>query len=193
MCVTWFSSYTPFSSHLFLYNLLLLCVYLSRWQSLYRTMEAPVPRDHRGAGSGWRAQNYVLVTHGLLMRIFCMCYFKWTVREFEQVGEKLHIYIYILHSSWYTTHTTQAAQNYVLVTHGLLVRILCMCYFRWTVREFEQVHFFNFLILHNTRLTPQNTIPHIIQLTPHELRRTTCWSRTGCSCASSACATLDGL
>ena len=30
-------------------------------------------------------QNYVLVTHGLLMRIFCMCYFRWTVSEFEQV------------------------------------------------------------------------------------------------------------
>lgn len=31
-------------------------------------------------------QNYILVTHGLLMRIFCMCYLRWTVSEFEQVG-----------------------------------------------------------------------------------------------------------
>ena len=29
--------------------------------------------------------NYVLVTHGLLMRVFCMCYLRWTVTEFEQV------------------------------------------------------------------------------------------------------------
>ena len=29
--------------------------------------------------------NYALVTHGLLMRIFCMCYLRWTVPEFEQV------------------------------------------------------------------------------------------------------------
>ena len=30
-------------------------------------------------------RNYVLVTHGLLMRVFCMCYFRWTVTEFEEV------------------------------------------------------------------------------------------------------------
>ena len=30
-------------------------------------------------------RNYVLVTHGLLMRIFCMCYLRWTVAEFEEV------------------------------------------------------------------------------------------------------------
>ncbi len=30
--------------------------------------------------------NLVLVTHGLLMRIFCMCYFRWTPSEFEQVA-----------------------------------------------------------------------------------------------------------
>lgn len=29
--------------------------------------------------------NIVLVTHGLLMRVFCMVYFHWTVQEFEQV------------------------------------------------------------------------------------------------------------
>ena len=34
------------------------------------------------------AENYVLVTHGLLMRIFCMCYLRWTVTEFEQVQEQ---------------------------------------------------------------------------------------------------------
>ena len=33
---------------------------------------------------GQRVENFVLVTHGLLMRIFCMCYFRWTVAEFEQ-------------------------------------------------------------------------------------------------------------
>ena len=30
------------------------------------------------------ADNFVLVTHGLLMRIFCMCYLRWTVTQFEQ-------------------------------------------------------------------------------------------------------------
>ena len=33
-------------------------------------------------------ENYVLVTHGLLMRIFCMTYLRWTVSEFEQVREE---------------------------------------------------------------------------------------------------------
>ena len=53
---------------------------------LFRTMgekgyfEAPAPN-----AASAPAQNYVLVTHGLLMRIFCMCYLRWTVPEFEQV------------------------------------------------------------------------------------------------------------
>lgn len=33
----------------------------------------------------------------------------------------------------------QPVRNIVLVTHGLIMRILCMAYFRWTVEEFEQV------------------------------------------------------
>ncbi|CAJ1358255.1 unnamed protein product [Effrenium voratum] len=43
------------------------------WSSLLRSMDkSPV-------------ENLVLVSHGLLMRIFCMVYFHWTVEEFEQV------------------------------------------------------------------------------------------------------------
>ena len=42
------------------------------------------------------AQNYVLVTHGLLMRIFCMCYFGWTVREFEQIWNPSNGEIWVL-------------------------------------------------------------------------------------------------
>jgi hypothetical protein len=30
------------------------------------------------------------ITHGLLMRIFCMCYFRWTVTEFEQARAPKH-------------------------------------------------------------------------------------------------------
>ncbi|CAK9064236.1 unnamed protein product [Durusdinium trenchii] len=42
------------------------------WSSLLRSMDtSPV-------------ENLVLVTHGLLMRIFCMVYFHWTVEEFEE-------------------------------------------------------------------------------------------------------------
>lgn len=40
---------------------------------------------HEARSKMVHAQNYVLVTHGLLMRIFCMCYLRWTVTEFEQV------------------------------------------------------------------------------------------------------------
>jgi len=50
------------------------------WSTLYRFMDQP---------SRWRGEqpveNFVVVTHGLLIRIFCMCYFRWTVKEFEQV------------------------------------------------------------------------------------------------------------
>ena len=42
------------------------------------------------------AQNYVLVTHGLLMRIFCMCYFRWTVMEFEQVWNPSNCEMWVL-------------------------------------------------------------------------------------------------
>lgn len=42
------------------------------------------------------ARNYVLVTHGLLMRIFCMCYLRWTVTEFEQVWNPSNCEIWVL-------------------------------------------------------------------------------------------------
>eukprot|EP00913_Durusdinium_trenchii_P031395 g29395.t1 len=48
------------------------------WSSLLRSMDtSPV-------------ENLVLVTHGLLMRIFCMVYFHWTVEDFREIrfGEK---------------------------------------------------------------------------------------------------------
>jgi broad specificity phosphatase PhoE len=53
---------------------------------LFRSMDQTIPyfaRDYDQAAEP--VQNYVLVTHGLLMRIFCMCYLRWTVAEFEQV------------------------------------------------------------------------------------------------------------
>ena len=40
--------------------------------------------DESGDDDG--VDNVILVTHGLLMRIFCMCYFKWTETEFSQVS-----------------------------------------------------------------------------------------------------------
>jgi hypothetical protein len=42
------------------------------------------------------AENYVLVTHGLIMRIFCMCYLRWTVSEFEQVWNPSNCEIWVL-------------------------------------------------------------------------------------------------
>lgn len=43
-----------------------------------------------------QADNYVLITHGLLMRIFCMCYLRWTVTEFEQVWNPSNCEIWVL-------------------------------------------------------------------------------------------------
>mmetsp|Transcript_173513 Transcript_173513/g.556505 ORF Transcript_173513/g.556505 Transcript_173513/m.556505 type:complete len:366 (-) Transcript_173513:72-1169(-) len=61
------------------------------WSSLYRFMDQP---------SRWRSEapieNFVVVTHGLLMRIFCMCYFRWTVAEFEQVWNPGNCEIWVL-------------------------------------------------------------------------------------------------
>ena len=53
---------------------------------LFRTMQRP---SEEGIGGAKAAENYVLVTHGLLMRIFCMCYLRWTVTEFEQACKGL--------------------------------------------------------------------------------------------------------
>ena len=54
---------------------------------LFRTMgEKGTWETPEGAKNKQTASNYVLVTHGLLMRIFCMCYLRWTVTEFEQVA-----------------------------------------------------------------------------------------------------------
>ena len=45
------------------------------WGALKRRIDHPRDRPHR---------NLVLVTHGLLMRFFCMHYLGWTEHEFEQ-------------------------------------------------------------------------------------------------------------
>jgi broad specificity phosphatase PhoE len=42
------------------------------------------------------ADNYLLITHGLLMRIFCMCYLRWTTNEFEQVWNPSNCEIWVL-------------------------------------------------------------------------------------------------
>jgi len=47
------------------------------WSTLYRFID--------GRKTQSMPENIICVTHGLLLRIFCMCYFRWTVTEFEQV------------------------------------------------------------------------------------------------------------
>ena len=51
---------------------------------LFRTMGDKGDNAVRTARSSLPVQNYILVTHGLLMRIFCMCYLRWDPSEFEQ-------------------------------------------------------------------------------------------------------------
>eukprot|EP00752_Nemacystus_decipiens_P003312 g3065.t1 len=46
------------------------------WESVFRSM------DH---SAGTRFQNYVIVTHGLMMRLILMRYFQWKVEFFERV------------------------------------------------------------------------------------------------------------
>eukprot|EP00903_Cladosiphon_okamuranus_P021798 g20044.t1 len=46
------------------------------WESVFRSM------DH---STGTRFQNYVIVTHGLMMRLILMRYFQWKVEFFERV------------------------------------------------------------------------------------------------------------
>lgn len=59
------------------------------WGTIYRFMDFS-PRDDR------HVDNFVMVTHGLLMRIFCMCYFRWTVLEFERVWNPSNCEIWVL-------------------------------------------------------------------------------------------------
>ena len=40
---------------------------------------------HSKTADLWNQRKLRLVSHGLLMRIFCMVYFHWTVEEFEEV------------------------------------------------------------------------------------------------------------
>jgi len=64
---------------------------------LFRTMgEKGTWETPEGAKNKQTASNYVLVTHGLLMRIFCMCYLRWTVTEFEQVWNPSNCEIWVL-------------------------------------------------------------------------------------------------
>ena len=70
-------------------------------QQAYFQGQGPTPAYFQGQGptpAGQRnpAENYVLVTHGLLMRIFCMCYLRWTVQEFEQVWNPSNCEIWVL-------------------------------------------------------------------------------------------------
>ncbi|CAM9591992.1 unnamed protein product, partial [Ectocarpus sp. 12 AP-2014] len=46
------------------------------WESVFRSM------DH---SPGTRFQNYVIITHGLMMRLILMRYFQWKVEFFERV------------------------------------------------------------------------------------------------------------
>lgn len=70
--------------------------YLFRTMSRADYFEGEEQRHKRGAGQTPAAHNYVLVTHGLLMRIFCMCYLRWTVTEFEQVWNPSNCEIWVL-------------------------------------------------------------------------------------------------
>ena len=63
---------------------------------LFRTMGERGAGYFEGERDAQPAQNYVLVTHGLLMRIFCMVYFRWTVTEFEQVWNPTNCEIWVL-------------------------------------------------------------------------------------------------
>ena len=64
--------------------------YLFRSMAQKGYFESPEERERE------RDENYVLVTHGLLMRIFCMCYLRWTVSEFEQVWNPSNCEIWVL-------------------------------------------------------------------------------------------------
>ena len=63
---------------------------------LFRTMGDRGYFAEAVAQSVTPADNYVLVTHGLLMRIFCMCYLRWTVKEFEEVWNPSNCEIWVL-------------------------------------------------------------------------------------------------
>jgi broad specificity phosphatase PhoE len=65
---------------------------MSDFQSmLFQTMDATP-----SSSSSKPPKNYVIVTHGLLMRIFLMCYLRWTVQEFEQVWNPSNCEIWVL-------------------------------------------------------------------------------------------------
>ena len=66
--------------------------YLFRSMSEQRYMEPAEAPEHDTPAT----DNYVIVTHGLLMRIFCMCYLRWTVLEFEQVWNPSNCEIWVL-------------------------------------------------------------------------------------------------
>lgn len=63
---------------------------------LFRTMDPLDVMERQRTDCGRPAENYVLVTHGLLMRIFCMCYLRWTVAEFEKVWNPSNCEIWVL-------------------------------------------------------------------------------------------------
>ena len=66
------------------------------WGTFYRYMDG----DNRSKDNPFFAdkpvENVVIVAHGLLMRIFCMVYFKWTVQEFEQVWNPSNCEMWVL-------------------------------------------------------------------------------------------------
>jgi broad specificity phosphatase PhoE len=62
---------------------------------LFRTTQASESGYFEG-NNAVPAKNYVIVTHGLLMRVFCMCYLRWSVKEFEQVWNPKNGEIWVL-------------------------------------------------------------------------------------------------
>jgi hypothetical protein len=88
--------------------------------------------------------NVVLVTHGLLMRIFCMCFFGWTVAEFEQVWNPENSEVWVLERE-------EQSENYRLAgrLEALHGRLVDGGHFRGTFHEFSSTRPFG--QLHSAR------------------------------------------
>ncbi|CAN5494405.1 hypothetical protein BH10BDE1_BH10BDE1_23480 [soil metagenome] len=51
---------------------------------------------HRDFDKSEFAENVVLVTHGMMMRLFLMRWFHWTVEEFEKVANPANCGIWVM-------------------------------------------------------------------------------------------------
>lgn len=78
--------------------------------TMFRRMDNPTTKE--------KYENIVIITHGLLMRIFLMRYFKWDVEQFNNISQPDNCEMFILKKQ---SDTQYKSGNYKLKNSKIIM------------------------------------------------------------------------